>query len=144
MDDRVRRALSRGHLIDITTTGRRTGRARRIEVVFHNFGGHIYISGMPGRRGWYANLVTNPRFTFHLKGPVKADLAATARAITDPAERQRVFADIARVWRNQNPEMMIRRSPLVEVTIDQAAADAASTEPAAVGTTRERGTREAG
>jgi deazaflavin-dependent oxidoreductase (nitroreductase family) len=122
MDDRIRRALSRGHLIDITTTGRRSGKARRIEVVFHNFGGRIYISGMPGRRGWYANLVANPQFTFHLKGPVKADLPAKARAITDPEERRRVFGDIVRVWRNQDIDVMANRSPLVEVTIDERAA----------------------
>jgi deazaflavin-dependent oxidoreductase (nitroreductase family) len=139
MDDRIRRALSRGHLIDITTTGRRSGKARRIEVVFHNFGGHIYISGMPGRRGWYANLVSNPEFTFHLKGPVKADLPARARAITDPAERTRVFSDIVKVWRNQNIDMMASRSPLVEVMIDEAAA-----QPSGAGSTRERGAVEAG
>jgi len=139
MDDRIRRALSRGHLIDITTTGRRTGRPRRIEVVFHNFGGRIYISGMPGRRGWYANLVANPNMTFHLKGPVKADLPAMARAITDPDERRRVFGDIVKVWRNQNIDIMASRSPLVEVTIDEAAA-----QPAGAGNTRERGAQEAG
>jgi deazaflavin-dependent oxidoreductase (nitroreductase family) len=143
MEDRIRRALSRGHLIDITTTGRRTGKRRRIEVVFHNFGGHIYISGMPGRRGWYANLVANPNFTFHLKGPVKADLPATARAITDPDERDRVFADIVKVWRNQNIETMTRRSPLVEVTIEEPAA-----QPVAAGnastTSRERGAPKGG
>jgi deazaflavin-dependent oxidoreductase (nitroreductase family) len=119
IEERIRRALSRGHLIDITTTGRKSGRARRIEVVFHNFGGRIYISGMPGRRGWYANLATNPRFTFHLKGAVKADLSATARPITDEAERRRVFADIKTVWRNQSVERMVAQSPLVEVTIEE-------------------------
>jgi deazaflavin-dependent oxidoreductase (nitroreductase family) len=139
MDERIRRALSRGHLIDITTTGRRSGKARRIEVVFHNFGGHIYISGMPGRRGWYANLVSTPEFTFHLKGPVKADLPARARAITDPDERNRVFSDIARVWTNQNVATMASRSPLVEVTIEEAAA-----QPSGAGNTRERGAVEAG
>ena len=122
MDDRIRRALSRGHLIDITTTGRKSGRSRRIEVVFHNFGGRIYISGMPGRRGWYANLVANPRLTFHLKGPVKADLAATARPITDEDERRSVFADIQTDWTNQNVDRMVSHSPLVEVTIEGAEA----------------------
>ena len=119
VDDRIRRALSRGHLIDITTTGRKSGRPRRIEVVFHNFGGRIYISGMPGRRGWYANLAANPRLTFHLKGAVKADLSATARPITEDDERRRVFADIKTVWRNQNVERMVAQSPLVEVTSDK-------------------------
>ncbi len=76
LDDRIARALSRGHTIDITTTGRRTGQARRIETVFHNIDGRIVLSGMPGPRDWYANLLADPHFTFHLKGAVKADLPA--------------------------------------------------------------------
>ena len=45
-------------------------------------------------RGWYRNLESNPHFTFHLKGDVKADLSATARPITDVAERRDVFQQI--------------------------------------------------
>ncbi len=117
MDDRVRRALSRGHLIDITTTGRRSGQPRRVELVFHNIGGRIYISGRPGRRGWLANLVANPRFTFHLKGPIRADLPARARPITDPAERREVLAGVARAW-NMDVGVLLRGAPLVEVEIE--------------------------
>ncbi|MFN2484658.1 MAG: nitroreductase/quinone reductase family protein [Candidatus Limnocylindria bacterium] len=120
MDERIGRALRRGHLIDITTTGRRTGTRHRVELVFHNFGGRIYISGMPGRRDWYANLVAKPEFTFHLKRPIRADLPAVARPITDEAERREVFALIAQVWRGQSVERMVRYSPLVEVTFDEA------------------------
>ena len=77
MDDRIRRALSRGHLIDLTTTGRKTGQPRRIELVFHAIDGRVYISGMPGfPRSWLANIKANPAVTFHLKGAVQADLAA--------------------------------------------------------------------
>ena len=36
--------------IDITTTGRQTGQPHRIEIVFHNVGGRIFVSGMPGVR----------------------------------------------------------------------------------------------
>jgi hypothetical protein len=43
MNDQIRRSLSRGHRIDITTTGRKTGRPRRIEIVFHNIDGHLII-----------------------------------------------------------------------------------------------------
>lgn len=118
MEDAIRRALRRGHTIDITSTGRRSGAAHRIELVFHNFGGRVFISGMPGPRSWYANLVSNPRFTFHLKGPVRADLPATARPITDEAERREIFALIAQVWRGQSVERMVSSSPLVEVTFD--------------------------
>ncbi|TMD25604.1 MAG: nitroreductase family deazaflavin-dependent oxidoreductase [Chloroflexi bacterium] len=123
MDDRTRRALSRGHLIDITTTGRGSGRPRRIEIVFHVIDGRIYISGMPGRaRSWLANMRTDPRFTFHLKGVVRADLPAVARPITDELERRRIFAEIVKVWRNQDVETMVAHSPLVEVTIQDLAA----------------------
>jgi deazaflavin-dependent oxidoreductase (nitroreductase family) len=123
MDDRIRRALSRGHLIDITTTGRKSGKPRRIEIVFHNFDGRIYISGMPGRRrSWLANLETQPEFTFHLKGPVSSDLAARARIITDAAERRAVLAKVAEAWRRDDVDVMVETSPLIEVEILDAAA----------------------
>lgn len=118
MDDTIRRALRHGHTIDITTIGRRSGASNRIELVFHNFGGRVFISGMPGPRSWFANLVANPRFTFHLKGPVQADLPATARPVVDDAERREIFALIAQVWRGQSVERMVSSSPLVEVTFD--------------------------
>jgi deazaflavin-dependent oxidoreductase (nitroreductase family) len=123
LDDRIRRALSRGHLIDITTTGRRSGQPRRVELVFHAIDGRIYLSGMPGfPRSWLANLDTEPRFTFHLKGAVRADLPALARPIVDEAERRQVFIEIAKVWTRQNVETMVAASPLVEVTFPDLAA----------------------
>ncbi len=121
LDDRVMRALSRGHTIDITTTGRRSGQARRIETVFHNIDGRVILSGLPGRRSWYANLLADPRFTFHLKGAVKADLQATARPIVEPAERHAVMARVAANWGRKDLDVMMERSPLVEVTFNQAA-----------------------
>jgi deazaflavin-dependent oxidoreductase (nitroreductase family) len=126
LDDAVRDALFHGRrLIDITTTGRRTGKPRRIEITYHIIDGRIYISGMPvaGRtRAWLRNLAAEPRFNFHLKGRVIADLPATARVITDEAERRAVFAEIVKVWTNQDIETMIRYAPLVEVTLDGMAA----------------------
>jgi deazaflavin-dependent oxidoreductase (nitroreductase family) len=117
--DKVRRALSRGHRVDITTTGRRTGRARRIELVFHNIEGRIYISGIPSRRkrAWILNLEADPRMTFHLKS-VGADLAATARVIMDPTERRAVLAHVARAWRREDLDVMVAASPLIEVLLD--------------------------
>ena len=121
MDDRIRRALEHGQTIDITTTGRRSGLPRRIELVFHVFDGHVYLSGRPrpARRSWLANLEAQPRFTFHLKGPVVADLAATARIITDEDERRSILSRVARVWTGQDVETMVRQSPLVEVEFDR-------------------------
>jgi deazaflavin-dependent oxidoreductase (nitroreductase family) len=125
MDVAISRALARGQVIDITTTGRRTGQPRRIEIVFHNIDGRIYISGMPRAdraRAWLRNLESDPNLIVHLKGDVTADLPATARVITDPAERRRIFDWITtHAWR-QDPEQMLAHSPLIEVTLDGAAA----------------------
>lgn len=118
MDTRVAKTLEHGELMDITTTGRRSGEPRRIELVYHNVDGHILISGHPGRpRSWLANLAANPRFTFHLKRSVRADLPATARVITDRAERERLLKPISRLWRVDHA-LMVASAPLVEVTFD--------------------------
>ncbi|WP_370964430.1 nitroreductase/quinone reductase family protein [Amycolatopsis sp. cg9] len=80
--------------IDITTTGARTGRRRRIEVWFYRADGRIYLSTTPAKRGWYANIVKNPAFTFHLKHGVRADLAAIGTPVRDAGEREAVFTSI--------------------------------------------------
>jgi deazaflavin-dependent oxidoreductase (nitroreductase family) len=99
MEEAVRKALAidrtspaRGRTVDITTVGRRSGKPRRIEIWFYRADGKVYLSSLPAKRGWYANLKANPRFTFHLKNSVVADLPATAKPITEEAERRRIFA----------------------------------------------------
>jgi deazaflavin-dependent oxidoreductase (nitroreductase family) len=114
-------ALARGGLIDITTTGRTTGRPRRIEIVFHRIADRIWISGKPStqRRSWLANLEADPNLTVHLKGPdVNADVPATARIVDDPAERRTILAEVARNWRRTDIDVMVEQSPLIEVTVD--------------------------
>ena len=74
MRDDVRQALfpddpasMADRTIDITTTGRRSGEARRIETVFYRVDGTIYLSGLPGPRprAWLLNLAAEPHFPFH-------------------------------------------------------------------------------
>ena len=128
MDEAIRRALARRNVIDITTTGRRTGQSRRIEIVFHSFDGRIYITGMPTetKRAWLANLEEIPAFTFHLKGNVGtpvADLPALARVITNESERRAIFARVIETaWHQQDLATMVDQSPLIEVTIEGLAA----------------------
>ena len=123
MDDQIRHSLSRGHRIDITTTGRKTGLPRRIELVFHNVDGRIVISGRPGfPRGWVANLRANPEFTFHLKRGIQTDLPAHGRVVSDPAEREALLAQVARAW-HIDLGVMVRSAPLVEVTFPPLEAD---------------------
>ena len=113
----IAKALSRGGVIDMTTAGAKSGKPRRIEIVFHVIDGKTYISGMPGfPRGWLANLKKDPHFTFHLKGPVSADLPATARVISEDAERREVLPHVAKIWKRKDLENMVETSPLIEVT----------------------------
>lgn len=48
---------------------------------------------------------------------IVALLPATARVITDGEERERLLRPIARLWRIDHT-LMVRSSPLVEVTFD--------------------------
>jgi len=121
VDEGIRAALSRGGTIDITTTGRQSGEPRRIEIVFHRIDGRTWISGIPSprKRAWLANLEADPRFTFHLKGPVAvADLPATARVVDDPLERRPILERVAQAWRRTDIDRMVEQSPLIEVVFD--------------------------
>lgn len=116
MDEGIAKALAHDRVIDITTVGRKTGRPRRIEIWFHHLDGRIYITGLPGRRNWYANLLAHPQFVFHLKQSVRADLPARARPIVAESERRAVLAGIMRgLGRFHELETWVADSPLVEV-----------------------------
>ncbi|MFL5805910.1 MAG: nitroreductase/quinone reductase family protein [Roseiflexaceae bacterium] len=119
MDAEIERALKTDGLIDITTVGGKTGKPHKIEIAFHNLDGVLYISGMPGRRDWYANLVAKPQFTFHLKQSTRADIPAKAIPITDEAARRRVLSKVVQKWGKQDElEAFVQSSPLVEVQLE--------------------------
>jgi hypothetical protein len=87
--------------------------------------GRYYITGTPGRpRSWYANLLAHPRFTFHLEQSATADLPATARPVTDTAEREKILGSILASLAGMasapglEPAAWVAGSPLVEVTFD--------------------------
>ena len=120
MDETIKHALAHDRVIDITTIGRQSGQPRRKEMWFHNLDGRLYITGTPGTRDWYANLVANPAFTFHLKESTTADLPARARPIVDPDERMLILTPLlAKLGRSDQMDEWITKSPLVAVTIDQ-------------------------
>jgi len=123
MNDATRTALARGGIIDLTTTGRRSGEPRRIEIVFHVIDGRIVVSGMPRRekRAWLANIEANPRVTVHLKRDVVADLPGEARVVTDETERRVLLVHVARAWGRDDLEVMVRYSPLIEIVLDDRA-----------------------
>jgi deazaflavin-dependent oxidoreductase (nitroreductase family) len=110
-------ALGHSQTIDMTTTGRRSGEPRRIEIMLHSIDGRLLISGHPGfPRGWIANLNADPSMIVHLRRPA-VDVPVTARVVTDRAERETLLAPIARAWRLPLP-VMVEGSPLIEVTPD--------------------------
>jgi hypothetical protein len=134
LDPAVARALEIGpdsspaeHTVEITTRGAQSGHPRRIEVWLHRIDGHWYLTGVPGPRGWYANLRAHPQFVVHLKHGVTADLPATALPIVDQPTRQRVLAEVLKAQdRPQTAGRVPRQylddwlagSPLVEILFD--------------------------
>ena len=130
MDANVASALAidrdsgaRERTVDITTTGRRSGERRRIETWFYRVDGVVYLSGMPGRRGWAANLEAEPAFTFHLKNGLEADLPARATEVVDKAERRRILTalldDLGNVSSTpRDLEAWVAGSPLFAVEFD--------------------------
>jgi len=113
--DDVRQALEPQMTVEITTIGRRTGQPRRIETWRYRAHGRYWLTGSPGPRDWYANLVAHPEFTLHLKD---RDFPARGRAVTDPDERARVFGKIVPDlgWAG-SLESWIEGSPLVEIQL---------------------------
>ena len=115
--------------IDITTTGRKSGKPRRIEIWFYRFEESIYLSGMPGprTRDWLANLMADPHFIFHLKHGVVADLPAVATVITDPQERRRILSSFVDQFNDRHgpdgPEAVldewVERSPLARISFTE-------------------------
>jgi hypothetical protein len=139
MREEIRQALAidrsaavEDRTIDITTSGRRSGEVRRIEIAFYRFEDAIYLSGIPGPRprSWLLNLAADPHLIFHLKHTVVADLPATATVITDPAERRRVLGQFVEdfnhrhgpdsPWPRAVLEDWVAGSPLAKVSFDEA------------------------
>lgn len=117
----TRAALHHSQVIDLTTTGRRTGRLRRIEIFLHDDDGRLFITGMPRAdrtRDWIHNIHADPHVVLHLKRSVVADVPAVARDVTDPDERRPFIEAAAKRWGRTDVEEMIRHSPLVVLTVD--------------------------
>ena len=120
MDDAVRSALAHSQVIDLTTIGRRSGEQRRIEIFLHSLNGRLFISGTPfpgHTRAWIYNVAADPHVTVHLKGSTVADVPATARVVTDPAERRPLIEAAARTWGRTDVDVMLAHSPLIELTV---------------------------
>jgi hypothetical protein len=127
MYDEIQRALREDRLIDIITTGAKSGLPRKTEIWFTNVGGRIIICGTPdakgeggprARRDWLANLRAHPEFLFCLKESLVVQLPARAVIIVDPEDRRRLMTAPETQWyRDQvaSVEDLVEGSPIVEV-----------------------------
>lgn len=120
MDAAVRQALETDLTVDITTTGRRTGRPQRIEIWMLHLDGRFFITGTAGPRSWLANVTATPELVVHVKQRVRADLPARAEVVTDELTRRWVLTSDAAAWyREQQPlAVLMARSPMIEVHFD--------------------------
>jgi deazaflavin-dependent oxidoreductase (nitroreductase family) len=120
MDEALRTALHRSQVIDLTTTGRRSGEPRRIEIYLHDVDGRLVVTGMPRptTRAWLRNVQADPRVTVHLKQDLAADLPAVARVVERPDERRPLLEAAARRWGRDDVDVMMEQSPLIELEVD--------------------------
>ena len=122
LDDATRAALDQSQVIDLTTTGRRSGQPRRIEIFLHHDDGRLYITGMPRAdrtRDWIHNVAADPHVVIHLKQSLEADVPATARVVTDVDERRPYIEAAALRWRRTDVPEMLQHSPLIVLSVDE-------------------------
>jgi deazaflavin-dependent oxidoreductase (nitroreductase family) len=121
--DLVRAELADDLTVDITTTGRRTGVPRRIEIWMLDVDGRFFITGTPGRRDWLANLHASPALVVHLKRHARLDLPAHAVPVHDAATRRVVLEHLDASWyrTQESLDVLVETAPMVEVLFEERA-----------------------
>ena len=116
MTSPIDEALDQSPTVDITTTGRRSGLSRRIEIWMFRVGGRYVITGTPGRRDWYGNLLADGRLTVHVPRQ-SLDLPALAVPIEDAVFRRTVFTASHVSWYGSQAELesLVQHAPMVEI-----------------------------
>lgn len=104
--------------IDLTTTGRRSGLPRTVEIWWFRVDGRFVITGTPGRRDWLANALADPRVTIGVDG---IQLPAIVNPVTSEDFRRRVFTSPMTSWYSSQAELdrLVATAPMVEVVFDQ-------------------------
>lgn len=114
MDDAIRTAFHHSQVIDLTTTGRKTGRRRRIQIFRHDDDGRMFITGMPladRTRNWIDNIDADLRVVVHLKRSVVADIPATARRDHRPGRAAAAHRDSREALGSYRPRQLGRARP---------------------------------
>jgi deazaflavin-dependent oxidoreductase (nitroreductase family) len=108
--------LAATRTIEMTTIGRRSGERRTIEIWWFHVEGRFIVTGTPGRRDWYANVLSNPKV--HISTSI-GTFSATAVTIEDAEFRQVVFADSSVNWYSSQAELhrLVETAPMVEIRL---------------------------
>lgn len=109
--------LAATRTVDLTTIGRRSGVPARIEIWWFHVDERFVITGTPGKRDWYANVLANPAVTIH--APF-GDFSGRATIVEDADFRRRVFTDPAIGWYRTQSELqkLIQSAPMIEIDLD--------------------------
>jgi hypothetical protein len=99
-DEAIVAAAARQREVDLTTFGRRTGRASRRTLWLTPVGSRLYVRAGGGlARDWPRNLLANGRGILHLEG---YDVPVHARHVTDPADARAPAAAVGRKYASAN------------------------------------------
>jgi deazaflavin-dependent oxidoreductase (nitroreductase family) len=83
-----------GYVVELRTTGRRSGQVRSAPVNYAIIDGHLYcLAGWGRSTHWFANLRANPRVELRLPG---STIIGLAEEVTDPAEAHRAIVQVTR------------------------------------------------
>ncbi len=112
-------SLASSRTIDLTTTGRRSGRSARIEIWWFYFEERFIITGTPGRRDWFANVQADPAVTVHVNG---ASYPGRATVVGDRALRRRFFesssAEVRWYGSQAGLDRLVEAAPMIEIRFD--------------------------
>ena len=102
--------------IDLTTIGASSGSPARIEIWWFHVDGRFVITGTPGKRDWYANVLANPPVVIHT---ADGDFAGTATPVHDVDFRTRVFTHPDVGWYQTQAELehLVATSPMIEIDL---------------------------
>jgi F420H(2)-dependent quinone reductase len=125
--DDVLAVLLAHRVVDIVTTGAKTGQPRTTEIWITIITGDLFICGTPNaslpgverkRRDWLANLIAYPRFTLRLKQDIFVELPAEAEPVRNAAERRRILGSPACEYylsHSRSLDQAVRDCPMVRV-----------------------------
>ncbi|MGI9610648.1 MAG: nitroreductase/quinone reductase family protein [Acidimicrobiia bacterium] len=115
IDAELRDHLAATMTIDLTTHGRRSGNPTRIEIWWFHVENRFIVTGTPGKRDWFANVITDNRVVVHTP---RGDFAGTATVIEDADFRRRVFQHPKVGWYKTQSDLddLVATAPMIEIS----------------------------